>query len=55
MADDLSGESFIITSKAHHKRVEGFPIRGLDCHGTFEETFIGQMCTKIEKVNLGKL
>lgn len=28
---------------------------GSDCHGAFEQTFIGQLCTKIDEVNLGNL
>jgi 8-oxo-dGTP diphosphatase len=32
MADDLSGEKFIITNKAHAKRVNGFPIDSLSIH-----------------------
>jgi predicted metal-dependent phosphoesterase TrpH len=28
---------------------------GSDCHGTFQETYIGQLCTNIEEVNLGRL
>lgn len=32
MAEDLSGESFIITSKAHSKRVDGFPLDSLSIH-----------------------
>lgn len=27
---------------------------GSDCHGSFEETYIGQLRTDIEKINLGK-
>jgi 8-oxo-dGTP diphosphatase len=32
MADDLSGDRFIITDKAHDKRVNGFPIDSLSIH-----------------------
>lgn len=32
MADDLSGDQFIITDKAHAKRVNGFPIDSLSIH-----------------------
>jgi 3',5'-nucleoside bisphosphate phosphatase len=27
---------------------------GSDCHGTFEKTHIGQLCTNVGKVNLGR-
>lgn len=32
MADNLSGESFIITSKSHTKRVNGFPLDSISIH-----------------------
>ena len=28
---------------------------GSDCHGSFEETYIGQLCTNIEEVYIGRL
>lgn len=28
---------------------------GSDCHGTFEKTHIGQLCTKLDEVKLGRL